>query len=451
MSEAPKELHGIPWAEWLSRFPQLADLAAAKPTYWQNIHSLNAASAITSSGFTAQDVEDAALRLERFAPLIAKLFPETAPSKGIIESPLREIPKFHALIQERYQLPPTRRLLLKMDSHLPISGSIKARGGIYEILKLAENIAMSAQKLKWSDDYSKLAEPEVRELLGQFTIVVGSTGNLGLSIGVMGRALGFKVKVHMSHDARQWKKDMLRSKGAEVIEHELDYETAVAEGRKEAMDTPNTHFVDDENSRTLFLGYATAGARLKTQLETMGIEVNEENPLHVYLPCGVGGGPGGVCFGLKLIYRENARCCFVEPVQAPAVTLGLGTRLFGSTSGLEIGLSGKTAADGLAVSRPSTLVCRAMLELVDACATVEDEGLYRLLSLLYDTEGIRQEPSALAAAGGFIGSMRLGNLDIFSKGTHILWATGGSMVPKEDWQAYYEKGKSVLSCGSGKV
>ena len=324
----------------------------------------------------------------------------------------------------------------KYDSHLPIAGSIKARGGVYEVLKVAEKLAVEHQLLTEADDYSILDSEPFREFFAGYSIAVGSTGNLGLSIGIIGAKLGFNVTVHMSAEAKQWKKDLLRVKGVHVVEYDADFSQAVAEGRKQSEKVANSHFIDDENSPDLFLGYAVAALRLKKQLDELSIIIDDQHPLFIYLPCGVGGSPGGITFGLKLLFGKNVQCYFAEPTHAPAMLLGLMTGLHDAVAVQDFGIDNITEADGLAVGRPSGFVGKNVGQLIGGVYTVEDQTLYQLLALLADAERVFLEPSALA---GFAGPLRLP--EQVGGAVHIAWATGGSMVPQKIMDGFYEKGR----------
>ncbi|AUU83407.1 D-serine ammonia-lyase [Leclercia sp. LSNIH1] len=424
----------------IAQYPLLNALIALKETTWLNPKATTLAEGLPHVGLTQADVDDAHARLARFAPYLAKAFPETAATNGIIESELVAIPGMHKRLETAFDITLPGTLLLKKDSHLPISGSIKARGGIYEVLTHAEKLALAAGLLTPEEDYSILLEPRFKDFFSQYSIAVGSTGNLGMSIGIMSARIGFKVTVHMSADAREWKKAKLRSHGVTVVEYEQDYGVAVEQGRKAAESDPNCFFIDDENSRTLFLGYAVAGARLKAQFADQGRVVDRDHPLFVYLPCGVGGGPGGVAFGLKLAFGDHVHCFFAEPTHSPCMLLGVYTGLHDQIAVQDLGIDNLTAADGLAVGRASGFVGRAMERLLDGFYTLSDQSMYDMLSWLAQGEQILLEPSALA---GMAGPVRLATAGHYAldNATHLVWATGGGMVPDEEMAKYLAKGR----------
>ncbi len=393
------------------------------------------------------DIAEAEKRLIRFAPFIQKKFPETKANNGIIESPLKEIPNMQTALNDTYSCNILGKLFLKMDSHLDIAGSVKARGGIYEVLKHAEDLCLAAGKISIADNYERFADADIQEFLHNYTMQVGSTGNLGMSIGIMSAALGFKVKIHMSADAKQWKKDLLRSKGVEVLEYDDDYSGAVAEGRKTSDADESSYFVDDEKSIDLFIGYATAAKRLENQLKELNVIVDKDHPLIVYIPAGVGGAPGGITYGLKRIFKDNVHCFFVETTTCPSVLIGIDTQTFEKAKVQNYGISGKTEADGLACASPSGFVTRIMTNMVSGEFTVDDSKLYDYLRLLYKSENIKIEPSSCAAFAGPCGFSLYSNAKTYCEinnlsaeklknATHIAWATGGKMIPENIYEEY---------------
>ena len=362
------------------------------------------------------------------------------------------IPTMKSWLSHTYQKNLSGDLYLKRDDLLPVSGTIKSRGAIYEVLKYAETLALEADLLKNTEEnYEIFASEKFKLFFSKYNLTVGTTGNLGISVGAMGRALGFQVTVHMSEEAKAWKKNYLREREVEVIEHTTNFSKAVEEGRAASKADPKSYYIDDEHSEELFLGYTVGGYRMKEQLAQEGIQVDADHPLFVYLPCGIGGSPSGITFGLKHAFGDHVHCFFAEPTKMPSMLLGLETQKFDQVSAETFGLNKLTIADGLAVPRTSALVAKLMNHDFSGGYTLTDESFKALLTNLYQQENIFLEPAAVA---GLAGPFKLLNTkagqaylqkheleDKLPHATHIAWGTGGSMVPDKDRYDFIEQGQ----------
>lgn len=440
--------------QWKDEKPVLKSISELKNVFWVNSLKPEFEEAMKRVHLSARDVKEAEERLERFAAFIRVAFPETEETNGLIESDLDEINEIKKDLESLYKVDIPGKLMLKRDDSLPIAGTIKARGAIYEVLKHAETLALNEGMLNSiHEDYSIFASEEFKEFFSQYKLVVGTTGNLGISVGVMGSKLGFEVMVHMSHDAKEWKKELLRSRGVEVVEHKTNFTMAVERGRDQSNEDANSYFVDDEHSIELLLGYSVAASRFAKQLEKQNIIVDAEHPLFLYLPCGIGGSPGGITFGMKQVYGDNVHCFFAEPTHMPSMLLGLITQAYDGVSVIDFEIEDKTIMDGLAVPRTSGFVSRLLENFFSGGYTLQEEEANCWLSKMMDIEKINLEPAALAGLVGpsYLMSTKEGqeyikqhHLETFMENaTHVVWATGGSMVPKEDQTIAYETGQSI--------
>ncbi len=421
----------------------LENLQSRTPLLWLNPAS---GGLLPGSAPSLALIDEAESRLARCAPLLAALFPELAAAGGHIESQLMDAKPLQQALGAGEA---SGRWYLKRDDELPVAGSIKARGGFHEVLAIAESIALEHGLLQdASTDRRVLATPQARALFSQYAVTVGSTGNLGMSIGVMAAALGFDAVVHMSADAKEWKKDRLRKRGVRVVEHDGDYAEAVAAGRAQALAAPRSHFVDDEQSELLFFGYAAAARGLARQLAEAGRVVDAAHPLFVYIPCGVGGAPGGISHGLKALFGAHVHCFFAEPVASPCFLVQLASGADFPVSVYDIGLDNRTEADGLAVGQASELVASLMRPQLGGVFTVSDDELYLNLLALKDTLGVEVEPSAAAAVSGpgwlASATARAYAQDIdMSAATHVIWATGGSLVPPDALRGFQDHARQL--------
>lgn len=411
----------------------VSELQSLIPTLW-----INPGKRVVADPIDPERVAQAERRLQRAGPLLARVIPELAGSDGIIDSPLLDASPLRDVLGGQ------STWLFKADNRLPLAGSVKARGGVHEVVEFAETTALAHG---WhGDDFSELASPAWRAIFARHTLVVGSTGNLAISIGLMARALGFQAQVHMSREAAQWKKDLLRGQSVEVIEHAGDYATAVDAGRRRAADDPAAHFVDDEQSLSLFCGYATAARRLAVQLQALDVEVSRARPLMVYLPCGVGGAPGGITYGLKQVFGDAVHCWFAEPLASPSVLLQMAAGMREKVSVYDVGLDNMTFADGLAVGQASMIATACMQDRLAGVFTVGDSALTYYLKVAWEMLGEKIEPSAAAgfAGPGWVTASPAGfewcrqNQVDPGAATHLLWSTGGNLVPEAQFRQWLD-------------
>jgi D-serine dehydratase len=161
-------------------------------------------------------------------------------------------------------------------------------------------------------------------------------------------------------------------------------------------------------------------------------------PLVVYLPCGVGGAPGGIAYGLKSILGAAVITVFVEPVASACMMAALASGAEAPPSVYELGLDNRTIADGLAVPRASALVVQAVGPVVDAVVAVSDADMLDWIREVWRVGGLRLEPAAAAAFAAlepFRIAAQAAGWPLLEGAVHVLWATGGSRLPDVEFEA----------------
>jgi threonine dehydratase len=266
-----------------------------------------------------------------------------------------------------------RGLGLKCENFQP-SGAFKIRGACNMLAQLG---------------------PEARSA----GVITYSSGNHGLSVALVARAMNMHAVIVMPEHAPRVKVDHVRAHGAEVIiagTTSADRQTraeAEAAARGLAIVPPFDH------------PWIIAGAG------TVGLEILEQRPQTrtIYVPMGGGGQISGVGAAVKRM-REGVRVIGVEPVGAARMSASLAA---GHAVTLE---RAESIADGLLTLRPGDVTFAHVRAFVDGVVTVDDAAMASAVKWLFREARVVAEPSGAAAVAAALRDGDSGAVAVISGG-----------------------------------
>jgi threonine dehydratase len=198
---------------------------------------------------------------------------------------------------------------LKHENHAP-TGAFKVRGGITFI------------------DWLRRSQPRTR------TIVTATRGNHGQSQARAATLAGLRATIVVPYGNSREKNAAMRSFGAELVEHGVDFDAARAEAMRIAQD--QGALMVPPFDRQVMLGVASYGLELFKAAPALDT---------VYVPIGCGSGIGGMIAAREAL-GLTTEIVGVVSTEAPAAKLSFEAGRLIETE------TARTFADGLAVRVP---------------------------------------------------------------------------------------------------
>lgn len=279
---------------------------------------------------------------------------------------------------------PHARIFLKLETDLP-TGSFKARGAIYALLKTIE------QRTARGD----------RSIKG---VVAASTGNHGAAVAYAARLAKVPATIFLPESPNPLKRARIVGLGASVREVEWKPES-LASAAAAFAEEHDYYFLNDASDELVPAGTATIAAEIFDEL----------SPDVIVVPMGDTALIRGVASAAKR-QKPDVKIVGVQAAQAPSYARSWQEGRVVTTDTCD------TIADGLATFLPLESNVRAIRELVDeVCLVSEDEMLQGIRTLLFDEHVIAE------AAGAATTAAYLQNPTAYAGSIVVLLVTGSNI------------------------
>ena len=270
-------------------------------------------------------------------------------------------------------------------------GAFKALGGVLAVHDVLASAASEAHHA--TPGFESLMKGEHRDISAGFVFTTASSGNHGRSVAAGAKLFGNRCVVFLPKFTSAAKEAAIRQRGAEVIRVDGDYDTAVAECRRQAEAKGWTIISDtswegyDSVPRSVMRGYTVLVEEIVRQWP--------EAPTHVFVQAGVGGLAAAVIGYLWAVLPKRPTFIVVEPASADC---WFQSNLLGKPA-LASG-NADTQMGGLACREISPVTWPIIAEAADWFMTIEEDEVLparrRFAHPLDDDPAITSGPSGCA-------------------------------------------------------
>jgi diaminopropionate ammonia-lyase len=191
-------------------------------------------------------------------------------------------------------------------------GAFKALGGVLAIYSVLSSAVGEAYHS--SPSFAEVLTGQHKEITAGFVFSTASSGNHGRSVAAGAKLFSNRCFVFLPKFTSAEKEAAIRARGAEVIRIDGDYDTAVAECKRQSQANGWTIISDtswegyDSTPRSVMRGYCVLAHEVIVQAR--------QAPTHVFVQAGVGGLAAAVIGYLWAVLPERPTFIVVEPESA---------------------------------------------------------------------------------------------------------------------------------------
>ena len=320
--------------------------------------------------------------------------PELARELG--ECPAHKVTPLHRLpaLAERLGVGEVR---VKDESQRFGFGAFKALGGVLAVYTVLSGAVGDATHVNAT--FADVMAGKHREVTAKYIFTTASSGNHGRSVAAGAKLFGNRCVIFLPKFTSADKEAAIRARGAEVIRVDGDYDTAVAECRRQAEAKGWTIISDtswegyDAIPRSVMRGYTVLVEEIVQQWK--------DAPTHVFVQAGVGGLAAAVIGYLWAVLPQRPVSIVVEPASADCWFQS-------NLAGKPMLASGNadTVMGGLACREISPVTWPIIAEAADWFMTIEEDQVLPARRLfahpLGDDPAITSGPSGCAGLAGLV-------------------------------------------------